>query len=126
MTRKKPRALIVDDQLHVRAQIREIFEQAQIEVVAEACNGREAVERFALFRPELVTMDLVMPEMSGPDAARRILQEDPEALIIAVSGLSQPSVQAAAEDAGMRGFVPKPFERWELLAEVDALLHERG
>src|SRR5262245_38570540 len=95
------RVLIVDDTIGARETIRRVLEAAKMRVAGEAANGVEAVARYRELRPDLVTMDLVMPEMSGTEAAREILAIDPKARIVAVSGLSQPSVMAEAEEVGM-------------------------
>lgn len=112
------RVLIVDDQVQTRSQIRSVLEQAGMTVVGEATNGAEAVEQYRALRPDVVTMDLVMPRLNGAAAARKILELDAEARIIMVSGLSQPSVMAEAREAGMRGFVTKPIVADDLVAEV--------
>lgn len=112
------RVLIVDDAIAARETIRRMVMEARMTVAGEAANGVEAIARYKELKPDLVTMDLVMPEMSGTEAAREILKIDPSARIIAVSGLSQPSVMAEAEMLGMVGFVPKPVDAAELVAEI--------
>jgi two-component system chemotaxis response regulator CheY len=112
------RILIVDDAIATREAIRMVLEEAQMEVCGEANNGAEAVQRYRELRPDLVLMDLVMPHMSGTEAGRTILELDPGARIVAVSGLSQPSVMAEAEELGMMGFVAKPLDARELIAEI--------
>jgi two-component system chemotaxis response regulator CheY len=114
--------LIVDDAIAARETIRHMIEAARMDVAGEAANGVEAVARYRELHPDIVTMDLVMPEMSGTEAAREILRLDPAARIIAVSGLSQPSVMAEAEGVGMVGFVPKPVDAAELINEVRSAL----
>jgi two-component system, chemotaxis family, chemotaxis protein CheY len=116
------RVLIVDDTIGAREAIRHMIESAEMSVAGEAANGVEAVARYRELRPDLVTMDLVMPEMSGTEAAREILRLDPQARIVAVSGLSQPSVMAEAEEVGMVGFVPKPVDAAELVNEIRSAL----
>lgn len=116
------RVLIVDDAIAAREAIRRIVEGARMRVAGEAANGVEAVARYRELRPDLVTMDLVMPEMSGTEAAREIMRLDPAARIVAVSGLSQPSVMAETEAIGMVGFVPKPVDAAELINEIRAAL----
>ena len=112
------RILVVDDSFSDRELIKALLRDAGHEVVGEAMTGRAAVGQYGALRPDLVLMDLVMPEMNGVDAARAILRRDRGAKIIAMSGLSQPSVQGQAEEAGMLAFVPKPIEAEDLLAEV--------
>ncbi len=112
------RVLIVDDAIAAREMIRLILESAGMSVVGEASNGVEAVKRYRELKPDVVIMDLVMPEMSGTEAAREILRLAPKARIVAVSGLSQPSVMAEAEAVGMTGFVAKPVDPAELVGEL--------
>lgn len=116
------RVLVVDDALTDRELVKTFLDKAGHTVVGEAGTGEEAVEAYRRLVPDVVLMDLVMPRMNGCDAARAILAFDPAARIVAMSGLSQPSVQADADEAGMLGFVPKPIEVDELLAEVDDAL----
>ena len=112
------RILVVDDAISDREVAKAFLRQAGYQVVGEAGTGREALEAYERHRPDVVLMDLVMPDMSGTEAARAILKAHPEARIIAMSGLSQPSVQAEAMEAGMLAFVPKPVESEDLLSEV--------
>jgi two-component system chemotaxis response regulator CheY len=96
-----------------------------VEIVGEATNGVEAVTRYKKARPDIVLMDLVMPQMSGIEAARAILAHHPDAKIIPVSGLAHPSVMVEAESAGMLGFISKPVEREELIAEIAGAMEGR-
>lgn len=116
------RVLVVDDSIAIREVLRQIVEGAGMEVVGEAASGVEAVELFRELSPELVLMDLVMPYMSGTEAALEILRIDPQARLIAISGLGQPSVMSEAQEVGMQGFVAKPFGPEELLQEIDLVL----
>lgn len=117
------RVLVVDDAISSREAIRAILEGAGMQVVAEAASGLEALERYKALHPDLVTMDLVMPQMSGTEAAALIRQHDGRARIIAVSGLTQPSVMAEAQDVGIAAFVAKPLDAEELLSEIDQLMN---
>lgn len=116
----KRRLLVVDDSEPVRVDLRSMVESADYEVVGEAGDGAQAVALYRELKPDLVLMDLLMPVLNGIEAARQIRDFDPEARIIAVSGLVQPSVQAATLDAGMIALVPKPVEERDLLAELAA------
>ena len=110
------RLLIVDDALIMRKMLRDLADQAGWQVVAEAGDGLEAVARYREHRPDLVTMDLVMPELGGIDAMKQIRAEDPEARVIVVTALDQKSLVAAAIDAGALDFVVKPFDRDRMVA----------
>lgn len=114
------RVLVVDDSVSDREVVKSFLRQGGHQVVGEASSGQEALTAYRALRPDVVIMDLVMPKMNGCDATRAILREDPKARIVATSGLSQPSVQGEAEEAGATGFVPKPIEAEDLLAEIEA------
>jgi two-component system chemotaxis response regulator CheY len=104
------RILIADDAPFSRQVLREIIEPLGYEVVAEAASGLEAVELFALYQPDLVTMDLVMPKGSGVDATRMILNRFPAARIVVVGALGQQTLVADALDAGAVNSIAKPYQ----------------
>ena len=111
----KKHVLIVDDALFMRSLLRDVFEQAGWQVVAEAENGQQAIEQFSQHRPDLVTMDIVMPEMGGIDALKRILALEPEARVVMCSALGQDSMVMEAIRAGARDFIVKPFQDQQVL-----------
>ena len=102
--------LIVDDALFMRNLLRDIFEADGWQVVAEAENGLQAVEQYVACQPDLVTMDIVMPEMGGIDAMKKILLDYPEAKIVMCSALGQESMVMEAINAGAKDFIIKPFQ----------------
>ncbi len=104
------RVLVADDASFMRQMIREIVESEEFEVVGEASDGVEAVDRFKELQPDLVTMDIVMPRRSGIDAVRRIAKLDPSARVVMCSALGQESLVAEALQAGARDFIVKPFK----------------
>ncbi len=116
------RVLVVDDAISARGLIRTILQRAGMEIVGEAGTGAEAVQKYKELWPDLVTMDLVMPHMSGTEAAAEIMKVDVNARIIAVSGLTQPSVMAEAEANGIVAFVHKPLDPAELVAEIESVM----
>ena len=109
------RLLIVDDALLMRRLIRDVALEAGWEVVGEAKDGREGVSLFALLRPDLVTMDVVMPEMSGLEALQKIKALDPAANVVMVTALDQKQTVAEAIRDGALDFIVKPFERDRIL-----------
>lgn len=121
--------LIVDDAMFMRNMIGEIFSGKDYngesyEVVAEAENGIEAVEMYKEHSPDIVTMDIVMPEMTGIEALREIVSMDPEANVVMCSALGQDSLVMEALDAGARDFIVKPFQPEKVLEVVVRILDE--
>ncbi len=116
------RVLIVDDSSTARVMLREVFSPNRFDVVGEATNGREAIERYAALKPDLVVMDLVMPLMGGLDATRAIVASDRAAKIVIFSALGQDALVMEALDAGACDFVKKPLRPEELLKVVDRAL----
>jgi two-component system chemotaxis response regulator CheY len=114
------RMLIADDALFVRRVLGEIVEGAGHEVVAEAATGFEAVRQFAEARPDVVVLDVNMPELDGISAAEAIRQLEPSAGIVLASVLLTPERERKVEHLGAV-FVQKPCERAELLAAIEAL-----
>ncbi|PNU21803.1 response regulator [Geothermobacter hydrogeniphilus] len=110
------RVLIVDDALFMRNMLKDIFTRADdFEVVGEAQNGDEAVERYRELRPDLVTMDIVMPLKSGIEALVEIIAEDASARVVMCSALGQESLIVEAVGAGAREFIVKPFQEAKVL-----------
>jgi two-component system chemotaxis response regulator CheY len=104
------RVLIVDDAVFMRNTLKEIFTGHGFEVAGEASNGVEAVEKFRELKPDLVTMDIVMPFKNGIDATREIVSENPTAKIVICSALGQESLVMEAIEAGASDFIVKPFK----------------
>ena len=109
------RVLVVDDAAFMRATLRDIFSRNAFTVVGEAKNGVEALALYGELKPGLVTMDIVMPEMGGIEAVRRIVQVDPGARIIMCSAMGQQALVIEAIQAGARDFVIKPFQAARVL-----------
>jgi two-component system chemotaxis response regulator CheY len=104
------RVLIADDASFMRQMIRDIIEPEGYEVVGEASDGVEVVEKFRKLRPDLVMMDIVMPKRSGIDAVRAIRSEDGAATIVMCSALGQETLVMEAIQAGAKDFIVKPFK----------------
>ena len=114
--------LVVDDTPMLRARIREILEGSRrYRVVAEAGTGEEALALYEEMRPDIVTLDIVMPGAGGIEACRRILALDPGAAIVVCSSAQEESVVLEAIGAGATDFLGKPVEAERLLRVLDAL-----
>ena len=116
------RLLVTDDALIVREIIKDTAQQAGYEIVGEATNGQEAALLYEQLRPDLVTLDLVMPEFDGLYALRTIRAAFPEARIVMVSALDQKTVLKDAFRLGATDFVVKPFDRRQLIDTLDRAL----
>lgn len=116
------RVLIVDDATFMRSRIREILVSGGFEVVGEASNGLEALERYRESAPDLVTMDIVMPFKNGLETTRELKALDPGATIVMCSALGQESLVMEAIEAGATDFIVKPFEGEEVLAVLRKVL----
>ena len=106
----KARTLVVDDASFMREMIREIIEPEGFDVVVEAGDGTDAVAAFKEHSPDIVTMDIVMPKMSGIEAVKQIIQLDPGAKIVMCSALGQEALVMEALKAGASDFIVKPFK----------------
>lgn len=111
--------MIVDDIPFVRKTLAEILTEAHYQVVGEAGDGNEAVSLFAKLRPDIVTMDVVMPQMSGIDAARKILKMDKNAKVIMISAMGQENLIMEAINVGAKDYVLKPFSAEDVIRAVD-------
>jgi two-component system, chemotaxis family, chemotaxis protein CheY len=105
----KLRVLIVDDAIFMRKMISDILVENGMEVVGEADTGAKAVEKYMELRPDLVTMDIIMPEMNGIDAVRKVMEFDAKARIVMCSALGQQALVQDAITAGAKDFLIKPF-----------------
>ena len=110
--------LVCDDAVFMRTMVSDILQQAGYEVVGEAGTGAQAVEKYKELKPDLVTMDIVMPDMGGIDAVREICKHDPNAKILMCSAMGQQALVVEAIQAGAKDFVVKPFQPSRVLEAV--------
>ncbi len=115
------RVLLVDDHKLVRQGTRLYLESQGIEVVAEATNGHEAVAMARDLMPDVVIMDIRLPELSGVEATRRIRQEQPDVLVLALSAYDDPAYVQALYQAGANGYILKTAELADLLAALQQI-----
>ncbi len=118
------RVLIVDDAVFMRNMIKDIFSGDEFEVVGEAANGVEAVEKYRELNPDVVTMDIVMPLKSGIEAVKDIVSEDPDAKIVMCSALGQDSLIMEAIEAGAKDFIVKPFKAEKVIEVVKQIISD--
>ena len=116
------RVLVCDDAIFMRTMISDILSGAGYEVVGEAETGLQAIERYRELNPDLVTMDIVMPDMGGIDAVREIVKADPNAKILMCSAMGQQALVVEAIQAGAKDFVVKPFQPSRVLEAVQRVL----
>ena len=112
------RVMIADDAAFMRMLLKGILEKGGYEVVAEAKDGVEAIEKFKELKPQVVTMDITMPDMDGIHAVKEIMAMDPEAKIIMVSAMGQQAMVVDAMKAGVKDFIVKPFQADHILATL--------
>ncbi|MBX4262494.1 response regulator [Clostridium estertheticum] len=116
------RVLIVDDAAFMRMMIKDILEKNGFEIVGEASNGLKGVELYKTEKPDIVTMDITMPEMDGIEAVKAIKAFDPAAKVIMCSAMGQQSMVMDAIRAGARDFIVKPFQSDRVLEAIKKVL----
>jgi two-component system chemotaxis response regulator CheY len=123
MVNNKKKVLIVDDALFTRNMLKNIINKTgYCEVVGEAENGIQAIELYKKLKPDLVTMDLVMPERGGIEATEELMSADPNALIVVVSALGQEALVLEAAKKGAKDFIQKPFKQEQILEVIERIL----
>ncbi|MBG9450410.1 chemotaxis protein CheY [Cytobacillus firmus] len=116
------RILIVDDAKFMRVTLSSILKKADHEIVGEGETGKEAVDLFVNLKPDLVMMDITMPEMSGLEAVREIKRDNPNAKVIMCSAMGQQKVVVESIEAGAKDFIIKPFDEGRVLEAVNRVL----
>ena len=116
------RVLVVDDALMMRKMLSDVLAKAGHEVVGEGANGEEAVAQYQSLRPDIMTLDITMPEKDGITALKEILGLDPSARIVMCSALGQEAKVLESIRAGARDFVVKPFQPERVLDAIGKAL----
>lgn len=120
---KKKGVLIVDDAGFVRGKLKSIIEKLpNVQVVGEASNGEEAISLYKDLKPDLVTMDLIMPNLDGIKAIEEILKFDGNANILVVSAMGQEISILEATEKGAKDFIKKPFKDDQVSKVIERLL----
>ncbi|SEN32353.1 response regulator [Paenibacillus sp. OV219] len=116
------RILVVDDAAFMRMMIRDILTKNGYEVVGEAQDGAQAIEKFKEFKPDLITMDITMPEMDGIAALKEIKKIDGNAKVIMCSAMGQQAMVIDAIQAGAKDFIVKPFQADRVIEAIKKTL----
>jgi two-component system chemotaxis response regulator CheY len=117
--------MIVDDAMFVRKLLKDIFIKYGHQVVAEACDAKEAILLYQKHKPDLVTMDIIMPEkegLNGIGAVKKIMKDYPNAKILMISAMGQQELVVEAIQAGAKDFIVKPFLETNVINILDRLL----
>ena len=122
----KKRLMVVDDSRVLEYQICKLLEDSDYEVAAYCENGEEAIARYDEIRPDVVTMDIIMPGIDGLEAAQIIAEAHPDARIIMISSLAYEDTLQEAEAVGAKLFLYKPIDRENLLDALEQVMGEDG
>jgi two-component system chemotaxis response regulator CheY len=116
------KVMVVDDAAFMRMMLKTMLTEGGHEVVAEAANGNEAISTYLRVKPDLVTMDITMPELDGVGAVKEIRKADPSAKIIMCSAMGQKAMVVDAINAGAKDFLVKPFQKDRVIESVNKVL----
>src|SRR5699024_8167130 len=122
MEKMSKKILIVDDAAFMRMMIKDILEKNGYEVIGEAENGNVAVEKYKELNPDLVTMDITMPEKDGITALKEIKEIDADSVVIMCSAMGQQAMVIDAIQAGAKDFIVKPFQADRVIEAVSKAL----
>ena len=116
------RILIVDDAVFMRMKLKDILEKNGYEVAGEAQNGQEALDKYQVEKPDLVTMDITMPDVDGLDGLKMIMKADPNAKVVMCSAMGQQGMVMDAIKSGAVDFIVKPFNTERVIKSLDRAL----
>ena len=117
------RVLIADDAAFMRMSLKRILDKIGFEIAGEAENGRIAVSKYKELKPDIVTMDITMPEMSGLEALKSIKEIDPEAKVVVISAMGQEVMVREAIMLGAKSFIVKPFKDDHVIKTLNKVLN---
>ena len=115
------KVLVVDDAAFMRVSIKNMLSKNGYEVIGEAENGKVAIQKFQELSPDIITMDITMPEMDGLSSLKKILAINASANIVMISAMGQESMVREAVLSGAKGFIVKPFKEDAILAALGNL-----
>lgn len=113
-----PKVLIVDDAVFMRKLLKNILFSGGFDIVGEAENGKQAVKLYKKLRPDIVTMDIIMPEMNGIEALKEIKKIDPNAKVVMCTAVGQEQMVKTAIKFGAKGYIVKPFQAPKVIEEL--------
>lgn len=117
-----PRVLIADDAAFMRMMLKDILTKNGFDVVGEAANGQEAIQKFDELSPDIVTMDITMPQCDGIQALKTIMGKHPAAKIVMCSAMGQQAMVIESIQAGAKDFIVKPFQPQRVLESINKAL----
>jgi len=117
-----PKVLITDDAAFMRMMLKDILTKGGYEIVGEAVNGNDAIEKYNQFKPDLVTMDITMPVCDGISALKQIMASDPAAKVVMCSAMGQQAMVIESIQSGAKDFIVKPFQPQRVLEAVKKLI----
>ncbi|HHV08858.1 MAG TPA: response regulator [Clostridiales bacterium] len=116
------KVLIIDDAAFMRLAIRTALEKSGFQVAGEAANGMEGIQKFIELKPDIVTLDITMPEMSGLEALKAIIKFDANAKVVMVSAMGQEAMVRDAIMNGAKSFIVKPFKEEQVIKALNQIL----
>jgi two-component system, chemotaxis family, chemotaxis protein CheY len=116
------RIVVTDDAAFMRMMLKNILVQGGYEVVGEAENGQKAIAKYFELKPDLITLDITMPEMDGATAAKEILSRDSKANVVMCSAMGQQAIVVEAIMAGAKDFIVKPFQTERVIEAVKRII----
>jgi len=122
----KNRILIVDDSFYMRTMLKNMLTDAGYEVVGEAANGQQALEMAAQTNPDLITLDVILPDNTGLDVLKGIRQEQPDVKVVMCSAVGQEVIVNEALESGATAYIVKPFSEEKVLEIVGGALQSSG
>ena len=118
------RIMLVDDAAFMRLMLKDILTKNGFEICAEAENGKKALEKYVEFKPDLVLLDITMPELDGIETVKRLMKVDSNAKVIMCSAMGQQSMVIEAIQSGAKDFIVKPFQAERIIEAINNVLND--